>query len=176
MNDERREYFRIEDMAFVKSANWSAEQTSLPEYFPQFRQFNLFHELDLLAQKETLLADEIQDKASLQYMALISKKLDILGKSLSISQLEHLDFAPQKVTISEGGICFFYDEEIASNTETAMMLIFTPSYMSLYLRATVVNCRAENGGFIIHAEFKDIPEVTRTSLAKHLLMMQTKQK
>ena len=176
MSSERREYFRIQDMAFVKAKPWSENQTSLPEYFPEFRSFNLFHELDQLDQKNANLAEGIADKPSLKYLEMINSKLDILGKALTISQLNNIDIAPQRITISEGGIGFCSDIDLAPGSDAALMLIFTPAYMTLFIRTKIVNCRFDDGKYYVHGEFNYLPEETRQSLAKHLLMMQTKQR
>ncbi|AJQ95840.1 PilZ domain-containing protein [Gynuella sunshinyii] len=175
--EERREFFRIDDMAFVCGRRWNEQQLSIPEYFPEFKFLQLHGELRLLEQDALTTYQKIDDEHVKHLLDIQNRKIDVLSKYLLIKDLAQTGIEPQKIVISEGGIGFRGDMQFAAQETIAVAIIFTPSYLSLFAEATVVACNPSlDGGFYVHAEFFKIPESDRQRLARHLLAEQARQR
>ncbi|MEX0584569.1 MAG: PilZ domain-containing protein [Natronospirillum sp.] len=172
MEDERRAYFRINDIAWVLTAAYTEQQPSVPEYFPQLRQFTAEHMLETVNQELKELEDKLDDKPEIRYVKLLNRKIDLFRQNLLIQHLERLDEHPQTVTISEGGVSFRSHQAYRVGDRIAMALVFSPSYIAIYPKAEVVNCDQGPGEYQLHATFVDMTETMRQHLARHLLAQQ----
>lgn len=175
--DERRQYFRIDDMAFVRAARLNSNQTSIAEYFPEVRALTLKGELDRLEQKSFELQSKLDDEVASQLINILNQKVDLLTRFLTIQDLGSARLAPQRITVSEGGVAFVHEQHFEENSLIALAIVFTPSYLPIYCPAEVVQCiQTTEGKWQIHCEFQQIPEAMRQQLARHLLQQQTQQR
>ena len=175
--EERREFFRIDDMAFAAGRLWNDQQLSVPEYFPEFKFLQLHGELRLLEQEAQSVYQKVDDENVKHLLDVQNRKIDVLAKYLLIKDLAQTVLTPQKIVISEGGIGFRNEKSFKVNNSIAVAIIFTPSYLSLFTKAMVVACNPSlDGGYYVHAEFSKIPESDRQRLARHLLAEQAKQR
>lgn len=175
--DERRQYFRIQDMAFVRAAPLESDQTSIPEYFPEIRSLTLKGELEKLEQQSTELYRKLDDDIALNLIGLLNQKLDLITQYLSIQDMSLANLAPQQVVISEGGIGFIADESFKIGQSIAVAIIFTPSYLSIFSSAEVVECLTlPDSTHQVHCEFTHLPEAMRQKLAGYLLKQQARQR
>ena len=175
--EERREFFRIDDMAFAAGRLWSEHQLSVPEYFPEFKFLQLRGELEVLNQEAGSIYQKVDDEHVKHLLDIQNRKMEVLEKYLLIKDLAQTKLTPQKIVISEGGIGFRNATAFDINAKIAVAVIFTPSYLSLFTTAKVVGCNPSlDGGFYIHGEFARIPEPDRQRLARHLLAQQARQR
>lgn len=176
MEDERRSYFRIDDMAWVLTAAWDPDQTSAVEYFPELRQATTFQALDSLDTELAKVEKQMDNKPTALYARLLNQKIDVFRQALLIQQLSQLDARPIRITISEGGLGFASDYAYTVGSHIAMALVFSPSYMAIFPHAEILECRPVDNGFYLHVTFVDMPENMRQQLARHLLTQQTQQR
>lgn len=174
--DERREYFRIDDNAYIGCIPIDERHDSIPEYFPKLSQISLYQQLSELEKDTKELIEQISDKLTHKILSLQNQKIDIISRYVQADSIAESGLAIQKIEVSEGGVGFFHHSEIAPNTEVAIMLLFTPSYEAVYSKAAIVDCRKENEQFNIHCSFINLEEQQRQKLARHLLKQQTRQR
>jgi hypothetical protein len=175
--DERRQYFRIQDMAFIEAAPLRAEQTSIPEYFPDFRSLSIKGELEKLEQQSYELYRKLDDDVALRLIGLLNQKLDIITQYLSMQDISETNLEPQQITISEGGVSFVSDSVYEVGQSVAIAIIFTPSYLPVFSSAQVVNCeKLSSDQYQLHCEFIQLAEPMRQKLAGHLLKQQARQR
>lgn len=173
MEDERRSYFRVDDMAWVLTAQWDPDQASAVEYFPELRQTTILQALDAIDADLRKLDKEMDTKPTAQYVRNLNQKIDIFRQALLIQQLNQLDSRPIRITISEGGLGFMSEYAYTVGSHIAMALVFSPSYMAIFPHAEVLECRPVDNGFYLHVAFVEMPESMRQQLARHLLSQQT---
>ncbi|MFC3852964.1 PilZ domain-containing protein [Salinispirillum marinum] len=173
MVDERRSYFRVDDMAWVLTAQWNPDQASAVEYFPELRQTTILHALDAVDVELKKLDKAMDSKPTAMYARTLNQKIDIFRQALLIQQLSQLDSRPIRITISEGGLGFMSDFAYTVGSHIAMALVFSPSYMAIFPQAEILECRPVDNGFYLHVAFVDMPESMRQQLARHLLVQQT---
>ena len=174
--DDRREFFRIEDMAFVGCTTWRSDQTSVPEYFPEFRFLSLQGEIENLEKDSQELYQKLDDELAKKLIEIQNRKLDLVIKYLSIKDISASQMPPQQVIISEGGVGFQSDKQFQNGALVAVAIVFTPSYLPIFTKAEVIGCRPDNEShFFVHTNFIQLPEETRQKLARHLLMQQARQ-
>ncbi len=174
MMDDRREFFRIEDMAFVDTAPLKPDQNSIPEYFPAFKSLAFAGELEKLDQESKELYSKIDDDLTKNLLELQNKKLDLISNFLMINDLNNLGQDPTSVIISEGGAGFVSANEYQPGDAIAVAIIFTPSYLPIFSQATVIDCKSQDEQFYCHISFNNLSEATRQKLARHLLMQQAR--
>ncbi len=176
MEDERREYFRIEDIAWVLSHDFDPAMPSVVEYFPQLRHITAEHELHHIDDALRQLQSKLEDKPVSRYVQLLNQKIDVFHRNLLIQQLDRLPESPQTVTLSEGGISFRRSEPVDIGQLLAIAIVFSPSYDALYLKGEVVDLDTDGSseGTMVHTAFRDMPETERQHLARHVLAQQTR--
>lgn len=172
--DERREYFRITNMAFVLAAKWEANQESIPEYFPKLRSLLMQYEILKIEKEAKELYFKIEDEVLKEILQLQNKKLDLMSQHLAAYDLEEIEVKPQLITIGEGGASFISDENYKVGNDIALALVFTPSYLPIFAKAKVVGIDNEKSGInTIHCEFYPFSNKMRQALMQHLLKQQT---
>lgn len=177
MQDDRREFFRIQETAWVLSAPYSPELTIIAEYFPQLRHMVAEHELANLDASLRQLEDKLDDDAMSRYLRLLNQKIDTFRRNLLIEKLDQLSSSPQRITVSEGGLSWSTTPAPEPGDDLALAIVFSPSYTTIYARAEVVATQApENAPGSIHATFVDMPEAVRQELARHILAQQTRRR
>ncbi len=173
MEDDRRAYFRIEDVAWVLTAALSEQRPNAVEYFPQIRHVTAENALAAIDEELKELNKQLDEKALSRYVRTLNRKIDLFRQNLLIQQLSQLDEDAQTVTVSEGGVSFWSHQAYKVGDRVAMALIFSPSYLTIYPQGEVVDCDADTGGYRLHCAFIEMPEPMRQQLTRHLFAQQT---
>ena len=172
--EDRREYYRIEDMIALEirplSALEAAGQEVLQDASPLF---NLLSELHLSEFESQHLLRQIneRDRNIAAFLKSQNKRIDLLSQVIAITVLGQIG-EPQPVIISEGGIDFQHPSPIAAGAHLSVKLVLMPQALGLLLRARVTHCDRKGDGYDVGTEFEHLTDAQRQLLARHILQKQ----
>lgn len=179
--NERRDYFRIEDTVLLRyhQINEScALANNVPRQFEDDPAFSLMHELQLIDTDNNkyiraLTEQSIELEA---YIKNLNKKVDLIAAKLVEREEGAPDQVKLNISISEGGLSFHSDSEIAHGSHLAIQLTFLPSQHALVLFCKVINCTREANGFAVALSFVNLKDYDRQYIAKHIMQLQLAQR
>ncbi|VVO83049.1 hypothetical protein PS893_01904 [Pseudomonas fluorescens] len=172
--EDRREYYRIEDTIALEirplSASEAADQEVLQDASPLF---NLLSELHLSEFESQHLLRQIneRDRNIAAFLKSQNKRIDLLSQVIAITVLGQIG-EPQPVIISEGGIDFQHPSPIAAGAHLSVKLVLMPQALGLLLRAHVTHCDRKGDGYDVGTEFEHLTDAQRQLLARHILQKQ----
>lgn len=173
--EERREYYRIEDRMALEITPLSGAEASSEELLQDASPlFNLLTELHLSEFESQHLLRQIseRDRSVAAYLKVLNKRLDILGQILTQTLHQEIN-EPQTVMLSEGGMSFEYPQAWEVGTHVAIKMYLLPQTLGLLLRGYILHCQAqENGQFAVGVEFEALNDAQRQLLARHILQKQ----
>ncbi|MFC6297140.1 PilZ domain-containing protein [Pseudomonas sp. CCM 7893] len=176
--EDRREYYRIEDMIALEISPLSGPEAASKEVLlDDSPLFNLLSELHLSEFESQHLLRQIgeRDRTLAAFLKVQNKRIDLLSQIMAQSLLGEIG-TPQPVIISEGGIEFHYPTALAPDSPLAVKLVLMPQALGLLLRAKVTHCDAESGGFEIGTEFEAMTDAQRQLLARYILQKQAQER
>ncbi|MBT1266878.1 MULTISPECIES: PilZ domain-containing protein [unclassified Pseudomonas] len=176
--EDRREYYRIEDMIALEITPLSGpEALSKEVLLDDSPLFNLLSELHLSEFESQHLLRQIgeRDRTLAAFLKVQNKRMDLLSQIMAQSLLGEIG-TPQPVVISEGGIEFLYPTAIQPDSHLAVKLVLMPQALGLLLRAKVTHCDAKTGGFEIGTEFEAMTDAQRQLLARYILQKQAQER
>ena len=170
----RREYYRIEDVIALEITPLSAAEVDSGKVLQDASPlFNLLSELHLSEFESQHLLRQIseRDRTLSSYLKTLNKRVDLLSQIVAQTVLGKVGEL-QPVTLSEGGIDFHHPQAYPVDSHVSVKLVLMPQALGLLLRARVVECRADAGGYWIATEFEALSETQRQLLARHILQKQ----
>lgn len=176
--EDRREYYRIEDTIALEirplSASEAAGQEVLQDASPLF---NLLSELHLSEFESQHLLRQIseRDRNITAFLKSQNKRIDLLSQVIAITALGQIG-EPQPVIISEGGIDFQHPSPIAAGARLSVKLVLMPQALGLLLRARVTHCDRKGDGYDVGTEFEHLTDAQRQLLARHILQKQAQER
>ncbi|MBT9575148.1 MAG: PilZ domain-containing protein [Pseudomonas umsongensis] len=176
--EDRREYYRIEDMIALEirplSALEAAGQEVLQDASPLF---NLLSELHLSEFESQHLLRQIseRDRNLAAFLKSQNKRIDLLSQVIAITVLGQIG-EPQPVIISEGGIDFQHPTPIAAHARLSIKLVLMPQALGLLLRARVTHCDRKGEGYDVGTEFEHLTDAQRQLLARYILQRQAQER
>ncbi|MBV7552187.1 MULTISPECIES: PilZ domain-containing protein [Pseudomonas] len=176
--EDRREYYRIEDTIALEirplSASEAAGQEVLQDASPLF---NLLSELHLSEFESQHLLRQIneRDRNIAAFLKSQNKRIDLLSQVIAITVLGQIG-EPQPVIISEGGIDFQHPSPIAAGAHLSVKLVLMPQALGLLLRARVTHCDRKGDGYDVGTEFEHLTDAQRQLLARHILQKQAQER
>ncbi|CAD5108815.1 PilZ domain-containing protein [Zestomonas carbonaria] len=173
--DDRREYYRIEDTIALEFTLLSgAEASAREELHDDSPLFNLLSELHTLDYESQHLLRHIseRDRTLANYLKVINKRTDLLAQALAQGVLGEIG-TPRRVTLSEGGLNFDDPQPVAIGSHLALKIVLMPQALGLLLRAVVIHCQPQDGGgYNIGTEFEALSDAQRQLLARYILQKQ----
>lgn len=177
--EDRREYYRIEDTIALEIRPLSAHEATGQEVLQdESTLFNLLSELHLSEFESQHLLRQIseRDRTMAAYLKVLNKRIDLLGQVVAQTVLDKFD-EPQHVVLSEGGIEFEHHLAYPPDSHLAIKLLLMPQALGLLLRAKVTNCEPEGfGTFKIGTEFESPTDAQRQLLARYILQKQAQER
>lgn len=170
----RRQYFRVEDKAFVEVAT-REENQSAAECFELSPEFSLISEFQLLdvESKHLLRTLTDKDKNLGQFLKVMNKKLDSLSRVLALNSQKGSGENIQQINLSEGGLALKSDTHYAKGQTIAIKLVLLPNHSGLILEGKILSCRGESAPYEAHIEFTDISEPHQQLIARHIMRIQS---
>ena len=179
--NERRDYFRIEDTVLLRyrEINEScALANNVPRQFEDDPAFSLMHELQLIDIENNKYVRALTEQ-SLEleaYIKNLNKKIDLIAAKLVEREEGAPDKVKVKISISEGGLSFHSNSEVAHDSHLAVQLTFLPSQHALVLFCKVINCTRDANGFSVALSFVNLKDSDRQYIAKHIMQLQLAQR
>ncbi|MBY8972521.1 PilZ domain-containing protein [Pseudomonas sp. P867] len=176
--EERREYYRIDDMIALQISTLSGPDAASKEVLlDDSPLFNLLSELHLSEFEAQHLLRQIseKDRSLAAFLKVQNKRLDLLSQVMARGLLAEVG-APQPVILSEGGIDFRHPTPLAPDTHLAVKLVLMPQALGLLLRARVTHCDPRGEGFEVGTEFESMTDAQRQLLARYILQKQAQER
>ncbi|MFJ4456693.1 PilZ domain-containing protein [Pseudomonas sp. NPDC089392] len=177
--EDRREYYRIEDRIALQISPLSAAEALDPEVLQDDSPlFSLLSELHLADFESQHLLRQLSDKdrTLAAFLKVQNKRLDLLSAVVAQSLLGEIG-QPQPVIISEGSLDCIQPQPIAPGTRVKVKLVLMPRAHGLLLRGKVTRCGPRpDGTHEIVTEFTDMTDAQRQLLARYILQRQQQQR
>jgi hypothetical protein len=172
---DRREYFRVEDQVILRYRNVPPHviaHTPAERHFDNSEMFALLRELRHIDQEHNNVLRGIaeQNRELGAYLKSVNRKIDLIANALATLNQDQEQQAPQSVSISEGGLAFRFDPNVAVGNYLALELVLLPSHTGLALYAEVIDARDTKDLTVV--SFVRLRESDRQILAKHILQVQ----
>jgi hypothetical protein len=172
MDTDRREYFRVNDAAYVSATVYDAKRPAIADYFPQLHQVAVLKEFENIEAQFGEFLERIKDPATRKLMDLFNSKLELITRYLHIQTTQAEQLKAQTIDISEGGCACWLEGEHPVGEDLALAIIFSPSYLSMFCHVKVAEARSEGTGTQVHLIFHSLNEAQRQSLTRHLFKVQ----
>ncbi|MCY1175063.1 PilZ domain-containing protein [Pseudomonas alkylphenolica] len=177
--EDRREYYRIDDRIALEISPLSATEALGPDLLQDDSPlFNLLSELHLSEFESQHLLRQLseKDRTLAAFLKAQNKRIDLLSAVVAQTLLGQLS-APQAVVLSEGGIEFNQAQALAAGSRVAVKMVLMPQALGLLLRARVTHCDQQPDGlYEIGTEFVDMTDAQRQLLARYILQRQAQQR
>jgi hypothetical protein len=176
--EDRREYYRIEDSIALEIRSLSAVEAAGQEVLQDASPlFNLLSELHLSEFESQHLLRQIseRDRNLAAFLKSQNKRIDLLSQVIAITVLGQIG-EPQPVIISEGGIDFQNPTPFAAGTHLSVKLVLMPQALGLLLRAKVTHCDRKGDSYGIGTEFQNPTDAQRQLLARYILQKQAQER
>lgn len=175
-DQDRREYFRVEDRATLRYQIVPAEMvghTPAERHFDNSEIFELLRDLRQIDQEHNNVLRGIaeQNRELGVYLKSISRKIELVANALTaVDQTQHKQ-VPQPVSISETSIAFKTDTNLPKGAFVAIELVLMPSHTALALYGEVLGNREDSDGMTV-VSFVRLRDGDRQILARHVLQVQ----
>ena len=181
MDQDRRQFYRIDHPVILDYQIVSDEvvaSSAKPYQFNVSPYFLLQSQLAGIDAECQHLVYKIAESTPhlATYLQHLNKKIDLIGQTLSDSQLDADSSHLQTINLSEGGLSFDADEALELGTLLAIKLVFPENSLGLLLYAEVQRCEAKEQGFDIGIAFRKMPESCRTLLARLIIEAQARER
>lgn len=174
MTNDRREYFRVTDTAYLSAVPFDPDKPSVPDYFPDLHQIAVMKEFEQVDAQFLEFLDRVKDASVRKLLKLFNEKLDLMSRTLHIRDIQDRNLDAQTIDISEGGCSARLPGDFRVDQRLALAIIFTPSYLSLFCQARVADVAKEGESTRLHLEFVGLTEPQRQSLTRHMFKVQAR--
>lgn len=180
--DEQRQYFRINDTAWVEYRRIKHAQLSgsASAHFSADQDCELASELQRLDSESSAqlhaLAERDAELAS--YLRIQSQKIELLARAVIGSQQSD-DTLLQDIILSEAGMQFLSSEQLKPGQWIAVRVVLKSEPLVFHCFAEVLDCDPQankDGYWQVNSEFGWRDEHDRDLLAGHVLREQAKQR
>lgn len=172
--DDKRDFFRIQDTLLLDYRRIPGPDADggFGERTPLLGLLSDLHRLDYESQHLLRQIAE-RDRALANYLKVINKRIDLIGKAVSL-QLGEESGSPTEVTLSEGGMAFNTSEAIEAGIWLSLRLVLQPTPLGLVVNACVSRCEplSDSSGWNIAVSFHALDDQQRQLLARHILQKQ----
>ncbi len=185
LDDDRRDYFRIEDdvmLRYLPIDASSAKENLVPEEFQEDLGFSLLRELQHIDQENNQHLRQIAElnRELETYLRNINRKIELVANALAKQANHSQPHDSQKISLSEGGIAFYSNEQHAAGDYLAIQLTLQPSNLTLVLFGQVVQCSPAEiklgYDYSVSVSFIHLKDSDRQLIAKHIMQIQLKQR
>ncbi len=185
MNDERREYFRIEDeIALDYRLISDAEVDRLLEKI-QSRQVDRFTAASSFAattRQMTHAIHKVQSESPelARCLQAVDQKLNMIAQLFVSEEMELNEQPTREVNLSAGGVAFHARHEIGLDSLLELRMVLFPSLVGILTVSRVIHCeRVSNGNrhfpWQVAVVYEHLRESDREHLVRHIMARETEQ-
>ncbi|MES9859912.1 MAG: PilZ domain-containing protein [Candidatus Thiodiazotropha sp. LLP2] len=179
--DERREFFRIDDSLQVSYRVIPASEipASIEEQLRAGERFTVMTRLQEISQHLSASMHRIEQRDTdiADYLKALDEKVNLLGQSFLTEERELLDRPSQKVNLSAGGLGMDITEQVELGSMVEIKLLLLPSYSGLLAYGEVVGIEASDGDhpdypYHVRINFSLIRGSDQDALIRHITRRQ----
>lgn len=179
---ERRQFFRIDDDVYLDYRLLDEEeyhQRLEQPHGPRHEAGDIGLQLQALTAQASNILSQIRkrDPEIGQYLAILDRKVELLGRVLGGSQLGGAPSPNMRANISGGGIAFHTTTRLEPATKLELHLMLFPNNLIIHALGRVVHCHTDPADsahpFRVGIEFTRISEMARDALVRHALELQS---
>jgi len=180
--DERREYFRIDDSLRLSYREIDPDTLKRRIEALERGQEGDFTVLSGLAAVTQEMAGTLHRIESAQrdiaaYLKSIDRKIELLGRAFLARNSELFEQPVQSVNLSATGISFEVEASLPAGTPLELRILLTPSYSGILCYAEVIACEADGEGeregrYHLRTRFLHLREPDRDLLIQHVIQRQ----
>jgi predicted nuclease with TOPRIM domain len=174
MTQERRRFFRIEDIVSLKAEVIDEQQVpeKLESFWNDQHHFSIRNEFNFKLEQHQADIRKISRKMPElgRYLALLQEQIDILTDKV-LQDEDQFTTLDKKVNLSAQGISFISEESSNVGDILELHLKLNPGKQKIVVFARVVNCEPveeQQGQYKIALDFEHIHEADREILVKHV--------
>lgn len=175
-DQDRREYFRVEDRVILRYQPVPAEAvgyTPAERHFDNSEIFELLRDLRQIDQEHNNVLRGLaeQNRELGVYLKSLGRKIEMVANALAVvDQIQHKQ-VPQTVSISETSIAFQADADLPIGSFIALELVLMPHHTGLALYGEVLANRDASNSLTV-VSFVRLRDSDRQVLARHVLQVQ----
>ena len=174
--DERRDYYRINDTVGLRVEPTNQEQIPAMEDFTEQSadEFRLINHLSRIDLENSTLLHNIQDTNPdiARYLKLINIKIEAIAKQIVAMGLTD-EVKPTDITLSAGGISYKSNIPYDKGDVVKLQMILYPSNAVINAYANAVRSQPQGDVFDNAFEYILITESDRDTLVRHVLQLQS---
>jgi len=174
--DERRDYYRINDTVGLRVEPTNQEQIPAMEDFTEQSadEFRLINHLSRIDLENSTLLHNIQDTNPdiARYLKLINIKIEAIAKQIVAMGLTD-EVKPTDITLSAGGISYKSNIPYDKGDVVKLQMILYPSNAVIHAYAKAVRSQPQGDVFDNAFEYILITESDRDTLVRHVLQLQS---
>ncbi|MBC8210178.1 MAG: PilZ domain-containing protein [Gammaproteobacteria bacterium] len=175
MPEERRRFFRIDDIVGVNSEVVEKHQLDkrLESFWNDQHKFSIRNEFNYKLEQHQADLNHIKGKMPElgRYLSVLQEQIDLLTERM-LETDKSIPSEEKPVNLSAQGISFFADERVAIGDIIELNLKLLPGQQEIVTFAKVINCSparsSEQKKFKISLDFEHIHEADRELLVKHV--------
>ncbi len=174
MTQERRRFFRIEDIVSLKAEVIDEQQVpeKLEKFWNEPHQASMRNEFNFKLEQHRADLRKISIKMPElgRYLGMLQEQLDILTDKILVDE-DKFTTLEKQVNLSAQGISFLSEESAKVGDILELHLKLNPGKQKIAVFARVVNCEEaedEPGHYKIALDFEHIHEADREILVKHI--------
>ncbi|MBW9256291.1 MAG: PilZ domain-containing protein [Candidatus Thiodiazotropha sp. (ex. Lucinisca nassula)] len=181
IQDERREFFRIDDSIRVSYRVIAAADipASIDEQLRAGERFTVMTRLQEISQHLSASMHRIEQRDTdiADYLKALDEKINLLGRSFLTEARELLDRPSQQVNLSAGGLAMDITEEVQVGSKVEVKMLLLPSFSGLLAYGEVVGSEPSDGedeGYPYHVRinFTKIRGSDQDALIRHITRRQ----
>ena len=179
-DNERREYYRIDDSAIFTYQVVNKEQDSLETNnngSDAFEMMELFGQMN--QQMKVALGRISENSADIaSYLKSLDNKIDLLAQMCLFKENQSGLEPRREINLGAGGLAFGCDEKLRQGTLLTMKLILSTDLLCLHLTGRVIQVSNHKDGdfpYRISVGFTDISDTEVDQIIKHIMRLQSEQ-
>lgn len=183
-NGNRRDYYRITDLAHLQITALEPLENTVPENDGLGKAIPDFEHARLLSQElawierdlaRVLASTNERSDPLVTALRLMNRKIDALGRAAIASRSELEALPTYEISLSQSGLALVTDKAWAADTVVCIRLMLLPNALSLSMEAVVIDSHSINEGYLTRFNFCDTNGEQADLLSRHILKAQQQQ-
>jgi len=186
MTSDRREYYRVQDMALVKYRVIQEDMLEVERRNVHLNRVKVEDVRAALFGLETQLQEIFEkirrtDPALGEALGLMNRKISLLERVVSRESAPSdrdgdLPHEPKEIDLSGGGMAITAESPLAAGAHLAIDLVLLPDKDPMRIFGKVVDGRKNDSGhYVISIAFEEIREEDQDRLVQHVLRRQSRE-
>jgi hypothetical protein len=178
LDDEKRRYFRIEDIISIKLEVLNTEQAVEREAEMSRPGYHSPNRIQIVERELQLLTDKlrIQNPGFAKAIELMNIKLSLIKESYLLDPgLRKRGNPIKNVSLSACGVSFEHDAHLKIGDKIDMDLTLLPNDLHIYTLGKVIACHESEEGpgeWVIRVDFFGMPENDEELMVQHIVKQQ----